>query len=141
MKFGYVVLYVPDVAAAVEFYENVFGLHVLSSDASGEYAEMQTGETRLVFAAESLSEEAGLSLRAHRACKRPAAGALGFVVDDVEAAFAAALKAGAVAYETPKRRAGGETFACVRDLNGVLVEIGSPEILHQDEAWRFALRG
>ncbi len=141
MKLGYVALYVPDVAAAVDFYERAFGLSAHSVDASNEYAQMETGETSLVFVAERLVEEAGHTFRAHRPHKRPAAGEVGFVASDVAAAYATALKGGAVPYEAPRRRPDGRTVAYVRDLNGVLVEIGDAAAPHFDDAWRHALRG
>jgi uncharacterized glyoxalase superfamily protein PhnB len=49
-----------------------------------------------------------------------------FVTDDVEAAFAGAVKAGAVPVAQPKHKPWGQLVAYVRDLNGFLVEICSP---------------
>jgi catechol 2,3-dioxygenase-like lactoylglutathione lyase family enzyme len=141
MELGYVVLYVPDVPAAVAFYERAFGLSVRSADPNGKYTEMNTGKTTLVFAAESLMEEAGHTFRAHRPLERPAASEVGFVANDVPAAYAAAIEAGAAPYEAPRTRPNGQVVAYVRDLNGVLVEIctavrGTPE-----ETRRLALGG
>ena len=47
MKFSYTILYVKDVAQSVAFYERAFGLKQRFIDESGQYAEMETGETSL----------------------------------------------------------------------------------------------
>ena len=49
MQLGYVILYVPDVTAAVSFYEAAFGLSPRFIHESGQYAEMETGATALAF--------------------------------------------------------------------------------------------
>ena len=141
MKLGFVVLYVPDVRAAAAFYQQAFGLAVRDADPDDRYMEMDTGETTLAFAAESLIEQAGRSFRPHRPHERPAAGEFSFVADDVAAAYETALKAGAVSYEPPSQRPDGVVVAYVRDLNGVLVEIRQAVERHADDAWRHALRG
>jgi lactoylglutathione lyase len=141
MKLSSVVLYVPDVAAATAFYAQAFGLHLHHADPSGEFAEMETGGVPLVFVAEGRRAEAGHTFRAHRPFEQPAATEVGFVAKDVAAAYAAALKAGALGYEAPNTRPDGQTVAYVRDLNGVLVEIRAESSPAEDNAWRLALRG
>lgn len=90
--------------------------------------------------AEGRRSEAGHTFRAHRPLERPAATEVGFVARDVEAAYAAALQAGAIPYEAPDTRPDGQTVAYVRDLNGVLVEIRAETCPPEDNAWRLALR-
>ena len=53
-KLGWVIVYVPDVEAAIGFYERAFGLkrRMLAPDAS--FGELDTGETKLSFATEEL---------------------------------------------------------------------------------------
>jgi len=48
------------------------------------------------------------------------------VDDDVPAAHARALKAGARELAAPKQKPWGQTVSYVRDPNGVLVELCSP---------------
>jgi len=48
------------------------------------------------------------------------------VTDDVRAAFARAVAAGAVALMPPKDKPWGQTVGYVRDLNGALVELCTP---------------
>ena len=55
-KLGWVIVYVPDVEAAIGFYEKAFGLErrFVAPDAS--FGELNTGETRLAFASEQQAE-------------------------------------------------------------------------------------
>lgn len=55
MKLGYVILYVANVPATVDFYEKAFGLQHRFLHESGQYAEMETGATALAFAAEEMA--------------------------------------------------------------------------------------
>jgi lactoylglutathione lyase len=49
MKFGYTLLYVPDVLKSVEFYERAFSLARRFVADPAQYAEMETGATTLGF--------------------------------------------------------------------------------------------
>lgn len=126
MKLGWVILYVPDVAAAVDFYERAFGLARRFVHESGTYAEMETGATALAFAAEPLALDHGITLRPSRPDADPAAAEIALTTDDVDAAWAKATGAGAPAVKSPEKKPWGQTVAWVRDLNGALVEICTP---------------
>ena len=125
MKLGYIILYVPDVPAAVAFYERAFGLKNRMM-VENQYAEMETGATALAFVDETFV--AAFLAPFHR--NRPGDAAAGvevaLVSDDVAAAFKAAVAAGAVAVLQPMQKPWGQTVSYVRDLNGCLVEICSP---------------
>ncbi len=56
MKFGYTIIYVPDVSASLSFFESAFGFSRRFFHESGTYGELQTGETTLAFAAHELAE-------------------------------------------------------------------------------------
>lgn len=124
MKLGYVILYVPDVAAAVAFYERAFGLARRFVHESGTYAEMETGGTALAFASEALVQTLGTV--PSRPGERPAAFEVGLVTDDVPAAVMRATEAGAALVRDPETKPWGQIVAYVRDLNGVLVELCTP---------------
>ncbi len=124
MQLGYVILYVPDVAAAVSFYEAAFGLSPRFIHESGQYAEMETGATALAFAGEEFTATRGL-FRPNRPDTPPAAAEVALVTEDVEGRFAAALRAGAVPVVTPTLKPWGQTISYVRDQDGFLVEICS----------------
>jgi catechol 2,3-dioxygenase-like lactoylglutathione lyase family enzyme len=126
MKLGYVILYVPDVHDAVEFYEQAFGLRRRFVHESGAYAEMETGETALAFASEDLAATHGFEFAATRADRVPPSFEVALVTEDVEARYAQSLEGGAVPVKSPERKPWGQTVSYVRDDNGYLVEICSP---------------
>lgn len=124
-KLAYVIIYVPDVARAVAFYERAFGIEQRFVHETGKYAEMETGATTLAFADELVTPNQG-SFEPNRSDRKAAAGAeVAFVVADVRAAFAHAIASGATAVTTPVDKPWGQTISYVRDLNGFLVEICS----------------
>ncbi|MCE9668900.1 VOC family protein [Myxococcus stipitatus] len=126
MKLGYVILYVPDVPATVAFYEKAFGLQRRFLHESNTYAEMETGATALAFAAETMADLNGLTVRFHRPKEVAAAVEVALVTPDVEGAFQRSVQAGASPVQPPKQKPWGQTVAYVRDLDGVLVELCSP---------------
>ena len=123
-KLGYVILYVPDVALAVAFYESAFGVQRRFVHESGTYAELDTGATALAFSDESVTPNKG-SFEPNRPEKKAAGAEVAFVVDDVRAAFDRAVSCGAVVVSEPVDEPWGQTVSYVRDLNGFLVEICS----------------
>jgi len=52
VSLGYVILYVEDVSATLDFYEKAFGLsrRFFHEDDGKAYGELETGATRLAFA-------------------------------------------------------------------------------------------
>ncbi|MGH8819648.1 MAG: VOC family protein, partial [Achromobacter pestifer] len=56
MKFGYTIVYVPDVAASLTFFERAFGFSRRFLHESQTYGELDTGETTLSFAAHELGD-------------------------------------------------------------------------------------
>jgi lactoylglutathione lyase len=127
MKFAYTILYVKDVAQAIAFYDRAFGLKQRFIDESSQYAEMETGATTLAFAANELAHSnLPEGFQENRLSKPPAGIEVGFVTEDVEAAFSQAVEAGAITVVAPKAKPWGQTVAYVRDLDGILIEIASP---------------
>jgi uncharacterized glyoxalase superfamily protein PhnB len=126
MKLGYVILYVPDVAAAAAFYERAFDVKPRFVHESGDYAEMETGATALAFVSETLAKKNGVAFRPGRSKDDPPAVEVGFVTTDPKGAFARALEAGATEVLKPVEKPWGQTVAYVRDANGFLVEICTP---------------
>jgi lactoylglutathione lyase len=126
MKFGYAILYVEDIEGAVSFYEEAFGLKRRFVHESGQYAEMETGQTTLTFASAELGEstlQAGMGR--NDPAGLPAGIEIAFIPQNVDAAFETATKAGAEWVAEPTIKPWGQKVAYVRDLDGVLVEIGS----------------
>ena len=124
MKLGYTILYVPDVAASLDFCERAFGLRRRFLHESGTYGELDTGGTTLAFADHALGEAnfAGGHVAAHSS-PRPLGFEIGLVTDDVAAAHQAALQAGATEMAAPKTKPWGQTVSYVRCPDGLLVEL------------------
>lgn len=123
-RFGYTIVYVPDVAAALHFYEEAFGLKRKFLHESGTYGELDTGHTALAFVSLAHGQtNFATPIRANDPHAPPAGIELAIVVKDVEAAWQRALKAGATALAPPVHKPWGQTVAFVRDLNGVIVEL------------------
>jgi lactoylglutathione lyase len=126
LHLGYVILYVPDVEAAILFYESVFCLKRIFIHETKQYAELDTAHTTLAFASERLTEEEnGLTFTKNR-FNQPSAGfEITLVTDNVSDTYDKAIKAGAIAVKSPTEKPWGQVVAYVRDLNGVLVGICS----------------
>ena len=125
MKFGYTILYVNDVEQTMRFYEAAFGL-IRRFIHEGGYAEMDTGDTTLAFASFEVAQAAGLSFLEPSVDGPSHAVELAFVTDDVAAAFAQAVLAGAESVAEPTQKPWGQIVSYVRDINGFLVEVCSP---------------
>lgn len=126
MKLGYIILYVPDIEAALDFYERAFGLARGFVHDSGAYAELKTGETTLAFAREDLAGSHGFGFRRQRADDDAPAFEIALVTDDVAAAHRAALDAGAVERKAPADMPWGQTVSYVADHLGNTVELCTP---------------
>lgn len=127
MKFAYTIIYVPDVAASLSFFENAFGMSRKFLHESGMYGELNTGETTLAFAAHAMGEmhfPAG-HVAAHTSTK-PLGMEIAFVTDDVVAAHTKALTAGALELASPAEKPWGQVVSYVRCPDGSLVELCSP---------------
>lgn len=125
MQLGYTIIYVNDVVATVNFYQQAFLLELKFLHESNQYAEMQTGTTTLAFAAESMIESNGMQFKPNRSNAVAAGFEIAFVTDDVNSAFATAIEAGAKLVSAPIEKPWDQTVAYVTDMNGVLVEICS----------------
>src|SRR5687768_12821237 len=90
-----------------------------------EYGELE-GDAPLAFAQESFVRDNGLEFQpARRGASAPPFEVV-LVYDDVAAAVARAVEAGAKLVSEPKQKPWGQTVAYVKDPNGVLVELCTP---------------
>ncbi len=124
MRFGYAIVYVDDVLATLDFYERAFGMRRGYVADPAAYGELNTGATRLAFV--SHEQAGGLIPGGYRhanVAEPPPGCEIALVTDDVDAAYGAALKAGALVVAPPTDQPWGQRIAYVRDLNGVLVEL------------------
>jgi lactoylglutathione lyase len=127
MQFGWTIVYVDDPAATLEFYERTFGLTREFVAPGGSYAQLDTGGTKLAFAAYTLGEEnfAG-GVRRAGADGPPPNVEIVLVHEDVEAAYRIALDAGCEALAPPEDKPHGQRVAYVRDPFGTLLELATP---------------
>ena len=127
MRFGYTILYVSDVGASLDFYERALGQRRRFLHDSGQYAELDTGDTALAFAAHELAAAnvPGMYRPERRSGSQPTFEVC-FVTDDVQGAFDRAISEGAEAVTAPQTKPWGQDVAYVRDPDGYLVELASP---------------
>ncbi len=127
MKLGYTIVYVPDVAASLDFFERAFGLKRRFLHESGTYGELDTGETTLSFASHDLaaSNLPGGYIRASEA-GQPLGMEIGLVTESLEQAHAQALQCGAAELSAPQHKPWGQVVSYVRAPDGCLVELCTP---------------
>lgn len=127
MKFGYSIIYVENVRDTVEFYERAFGFQRLFVTDANEYGELDTGVTKLAFAANTFVKTIMPYPFEEAALNKPCPPLeLGFVTEQVEEAFAHAISEGAIEVKSPTAKPWGQIVGYVRDNNGFLIEICSP---------------
>lgn len=128
MKLGYTVIYVDDVLATAAFYEQAFGLKTTISNPA--HVEMATGETTLAFGAVKHLRLQVSDVRENTPTEPAAAMQISLVTDDVSLAYAKALEAGATPVNEPQTMPWGQVISRIRDFNGVMVGIVSPNPLN-----------
>lgn len=124
MKLGYTILYVDDVRKSLAFYAAAFGLETRFLHPSGDFGELETGSTALAFSSRELIRSLGKNPQP----ARPEAPCfeIALTTDDVEAALARAVAAGATLKQPAERMPWGQTVAYVADIDGFLVELCTP---------------
>lgn len=125
-RFGYIIAYLADIAAELTFFETVFGFKRRFLTEEGDYGELDTGKCILAFADHSLGKSnlpTGY-ISAETAAK-PLGIEIGIIVDDLPAAHAAAIKAGASELRAPHTTAWGQQVTWLRSPQGLLFEIGT----------------
>ena len=125
MKLGYTLFYVDDVVKTMDFYEKAFGLKKGFSH-ENQYGEMVTGDTKLGFINHETAGSHGFEYVKSNLKEKSFAFEIGFVTENVEAAYLKAVNAGATAVSKPNTKPWGQVVSYVRDSNGYLVEICSP---------------
>jgi lactoylglutathione lyase len=122
-KLGFVIMYTRDVAKKVAFYDRAFGMQKGRIADKEVYGEMLGGDVKLQFVQEEFARRYVPDFLPNR-LERPAAGVeIGFLFDDVAAAYHHAIDAGCTSVAAPEKRPWGPTIAFVRDDEGVLVEM------------------
>ena len=119
-RLGYVVRFVADLDASVRFYEGVLGQRLTKR--TDHWAQFDCGSLtlglyqRAAMAVNLAVPESALGVP-------PGAVELAFEVDDCDAAFSAAVAAGARGFKDPQDRPWGERTGYLFDPDGGLVEL------------------
>ncbi len=127
MKLGYTIIYVPNVDASLSFFDSAFGLSRRFLHESGDYGELETGETTLAFASLELGNmnfPAGFVAASES--RKPLGFEIALVTSSVVEAHAKALAAGASKVKVPETKPWGQVVSYVRCPDGTLIEICSP---------------
>jgi lactoylglutathione lyase len=127
VKFGYTIIYVPDVPASLDFFTRAFGIGTRFLHESALYGELETGDTTLAFASHAMGEMNFPTghVEAHSS-DRPLGMEIALVTSDVPAAHARAVAAGARELAAPVQKPWGQTVSYVRCPDGALVELCTP---------------
>lgn len=126
MRYAGTTIMVDDVNAAVKFYKEAFGLSEAFADPDGTFTVLGDGaggslETGVLLAVEHWSKIDDFT------SPGPTSGfRIGLEVDDAEAAYRKAVKAGATSAKEPIVRPWGQKVAIVIDPNGVIFELAEP---------------
>jgi lactoylglutathione lyase len=127
LRLGWVIAYVDDPPAASAFYQQTFGLKGEFASPGGEYAQLDTGATKLAFASYALGDtNFPGGVRRAPADGPPPNVEITLVADDVDGAYARAVAAGCTPLAEPVDKPHGQRVSFVRDPFGTLVEISSP---------------
>ncbi len=124
LKFKYTILYIEDVTKTLNFFEKAFGFKQTMLHESGDYGELATGATTLSFS--SLKLMSNIGKNPGRANASSPTFEIAFETNDVAAALAKALEAGATLVQDCQDMPWGQTTAYVSDINGFLIEICTP---------------
>ena len=127
IKFGYTIIYVPKVSESLAFFEKAFSFKTRFLHDSGDYGELDTGDTTLAFASHTLgSGHFPQGYIEASASRKPLGMEVAFVCADHPQAHAKALTAGASELNPPELKPWGQSVSYVRCPDGTLVELCSP---------------
>lgn len=127
IKLGYTIMYVTCVESALLFYQQAFGIKKRFMTPEKDYAELDTGETTLAFAAHHLAEtniDSGY-IKASES-EKPLGMEIALITHDVQATYTSAIQHGATAIKEPIEKPWGQTVSYIRCPSGILVELCSP---------------
>ncbi|MEM9450639.1 MAG: VOC family protein [Cyanobacteria bacterium P01_E01_bin.6] len=124
MKLKYTILYVANVPATLSFYEQSFGFHTKLLHESGDYGELDTGETILAFSSLKLMSDLGKN--PIKADPSAPVFEIAFETREVRKWLDQAIQSGAALVQDIREEPWGQITSYVSDPNGFLIEICSP---------------
>ncbi|GJN08272.1 hypothetical protein PR202_ga26178 [Eleusine coracana subsp. coracana] len=125
--FAYTVVYVRDVAKSAAFYAAAFGYSVRRLNESHKWAELESGSTTIAFTPLHQRETDALTGAVQLPDSPAERGPVEICFDyaDVDAAYRRAVDSGAVPVSAPEQKSWGQKVGYVRDIDGIIVRIGS----------------
>jgi lactoylglutathione lyase len=138
VKFGYTIMYVPDVAASLRFFNAAFQLPTKFLHDGGDYGELDTGSstTTLAFCSHELGTAnlANTNFSMIRASdyndvttQRQVLGmSISLVTDNVSTLHASALSHGATELVAPTTKPWGQIVSYIRAPDGTFIELCTP---------------
>ncbi|MDX8001041.1 VOC family protein [Xenorhabdus sp. Reich] len=128
MKLGYIIIYVNSVSEIIEFYEKSFGFKKKFIDTSGDYGELDTGNTTLAFASLALGEYnfGKKYFTPTNAKTKPFGIELAFTTEDIHLSHQNAISAGASSVQEPMKKPWRQTVSYIRSPEGTLIELCTP---------------
>lgn len=124
LTFKYTILYVESVADSLTFFETAFGFKRTMLHESGDYGELDTGNTILSFS--SLALMTNIGKNPDKADASRPTFELAFQTENVADALANAIAAGATLVQDVEKMPWGQSTAYVSDNNGFLIELCTP---------------
>ena len=127
MKLGYTIIYVPDVASSLRYFGQAFGFAQKFLHESGDYGELNTGETTLGFASHALGAMNFPEGHVRASDSRQPLGMeIALVTENVPAAHESALAHGGTEISPPTLKPWGQVISYIRSPDGALVELCTP---------------
>ena len=127
LQFGAAVIYVDSgVQEILAFYGRAFGLATRFYDPTTDFGELETGGPSIAIAAHKAGEYMVGEKYTRTGDGNPANCELAFLTNDVAAAFAQAVEAGATPLSEPKIMPWGQTVAYVASIEGPLIGLMTP---------------
>ena len=120
LKFGSVVIYVDDVAAALDFYQRAFGVEVRFYDETAGFAELGA-DGSIALASHGAGEFMMPGAYPRPSSERRSGIEIAFWAEDVPGAFERAVGAGALAVTPPRAMPWGQTVAYVESVEGTII--------------------
>lgn len=131
LRFATTVIYVADIAAAVDFYRRALGWEPRYYDEAAGFAEMGA-QGRLSLAADRAGEL--MMPGAYNQHGKPVSAVeVAFFTDDVSAAYERAIAAGASALTPPRVMPWGQTVAYAQSPEGTILGFVTP-VRPEDQA-------
>jgi len=124
LTFKYTILYVKNVIETLKFFEAAFGFKQAMLHESGDYAELDTGNTTLSFSSIALMTTMGKN--PGKVDSTSPTFELAFQTEDVAGALTKAIEAGATLVQNIEEMPWGQSTAYVTDNNGFLIELCTP---------------